>query len=80
MVYIPRAGPDPLKQFEKAAGGPDRAPLSAMAPLLFSLCSQDAVVIVIGFQSFSDARFDPINMLGILLGIAGSVMYAVLKL
>uniref|UniRef100_A0A7S0WKY0 Sugar phosphate transporter domain-containing protein n=1 Tax=Pyramimonas obovata TaxID=1411642 RepID=A0A7S0WKY0_9CHLO len=41
---------------------------------------KDAVVIVIGFQSFSDARFDPINMVGILLGIAGSVMYAVLKL
>jgi len=41
---------------------------------------KDVVVIVIGFQSFTDAHFDPVNMVGILLGVAGSVMYAVIKL
>ena len=42
--------------------------------------TQDGVVIFIGFQSFNDASFDPVNMGGILLGVMGSVMFAVVKL
>jgi hypothetical protein len=41
---------------------------------------QDVVVIGIGFWSFTDAVFDPVNALGIALGVLGSVVYAVFKL
>lgn len=41
---------------------------------------KDVFVIVIGFSSFNDAVFDPINAAGIALGVLGSVAYAVVKL
>jgi hypothetical protein len=41
---------------------------------------KDVFVILIGFSSFNDAVFDPINAAGIALGVLGSVAYAVVKL
>ncbi|KAK3252603.1 hypothetical protein CYMTET_38110 [Cymbomonas tetramitiformis] len=41
---------------------------------------KDMVVILVGFVWFGDAKFHPINFAGILLGVAGSIAYAVFKL
>ena len=38
------------------------------------------VVILVGYHTFGGVAFDPLNFLGILLGFAGSVSYAYVKL
>ena len=41
---------------------------------------KDVVVILVGYHTFGGVAFDPLNFLGILLGFAGSVSYAYVKL
>jgi len=41
---------------------------------------KDGLVIIVGFHSFSDATYNPTNMGGILLGVIGSILYAMIKL
>ena len=41
---------------------------------------KDVVVILVGYHTFGGVTFDPLNFLGILLGFAGSVSYAYVKL
>jgi hypothetical protein len=41
---------------------------------------KDVVVIIVGYRSFGGVRFDPLNFLGIVVGAAGSLTYAYLKL
>lgn len=41
---------------------------------------KDVAVILVGYHTFGGVAFDPLNFLGILLGFAGSVSYAYVKL
>ena len=42
--------------------------------------AKDVVVVALGFVLFSDAHFDPLNLLGVVVGFAGSIFYAATKI
>lgn len=55
---------------------------SLNSALTQSICGnlKDVVVIVVGYRSFGGVKFEPLNFLGIVVGAAGSLTYAYLKL
>lgn len=42
--------------------------------------AKDVVVVVAGFALFADAVLDPVNILGVTIGFAGSIFYAMTKI
>jgi solute carrier family 35 protein len=42
--------------------------------------AKDVVVVALGFAMFDDAHFDPVNILGVAVGFAGSIFYAMTKI
>lgn len=42
--------------------------------------AKDIVVVIVGYAMFDDAHVDPINILGVSIGFAGSLLYALSKI